>query len=75
MKLYKMVIVCTIRDVINLKLDAAKSICIIWTTGINGPHHFALQKFGDTLYKYFLAFRTASNPLNLYLCFNIISIL
>ena len=41
---------CTIRDAINLKLNAAKSTFIIWTTDSNGPHHFVFQNFGDTLY-------------------------
>ena len=54
--IYKIVMICTIRDVINLKLNAAKSTFIIWTTDINGPHHFVFQNFGDTLYKHSLFF-------------------
>ena len=45
-----MVIICTIRNVINLNLDAAESTFITWATDINGVHHFVLQKFGDILY-------------------------
>ena len=56
MKQYYMVIICTIRNVFNLKLDAAESTFIIWAMGINGVHHFALQKFGDILYKFLLFF-------------------
>ena len=51
MKQYNMDIICTIRNVFNLKLDAAESTFIIWATGINGLHHFVVQNFGDTLYK------------------------
>ena len=47
---------CIIKNVINLKLDAAESTFIIWATGINGAHHFVSQNFGDTLYKYSLVF-------------------
>ena len=61
MKYFNLVIICIIRNVINLKLDAAESTFIIWATGIDGAHHFVLQNFGDTLYKIFPCFRTASN--------------
>ena len=56
-----MAIICTIRNVIKLKLDAAESTFIIWGTGINDALRFVLQNFGDTLYKYFLVVCTASN--------------
>ena len=50
MKQHNMVIICTIRNVINLNLDAAESNFITWATDINGVYHFVLQNFGDILY-------------------------
>ena len=47
---YNMAIICTIRNVINLKLDAAEATFIIWGMGINDALRFVLQNFGDTLY-------------------------
>ena len=50
MKQHSMVIICAIRNVINLNLDAAESTFITWATDINEVHHFVLQNFGDILY-------------------------
>ena len=60
--------ICTIRDVINWKLNAAKSTFVIWTTDIYGPHHFVFQNFGDTLYKHSLFF---ARPLIYKICISV----
>ena len=64
--------ICTIRDVINLKLNAAKSTFIIWTTDINGPHHFVFQTFGDTLYKHSLLLVFFARPLIYKICISVL---
>ena len=57
-----MYITILVKQVIGIYLGFQVSVyrtigpLVIWTMGIYGAHHFVLQNFEDTLYKYSLVF-------------------